>query len=141
MKEIATFLKLTWTERRLLATAYSVLLLTRFGLWTMSFASLQKRLKKLESLLRWLHQKTQLSPQQIVRAVNVSTAYMPGGAKCLARALTTMTLLESVGYSPELKFGVKKSTDSLIEAHAWVEYEGVVIIGGLNDLAQFSHLS
>jgi hypothetical protein len=62
---------------------------------------------------------------------------MPGGAKCLARALTTQVLLNRQGYLPDLRIGVAKATAGQLEAHAWIEYQGQVVMGHLNDLARY----
>ncbi len=62
---------------------------------------------------------------------------MPGGAKCLARALTTQVLLNRQGYLPDLRIGVAKATAGQLEAHAWVEYQGRIVIGQLNDLSRY----
>lgn len=72
-----------------------------------------------------------------VKAVNWSTQYMPGGAKCLARALTTQILLRRRGYPSELRIGVKKGLGNQLEAHAWVELNHQVIIGQVSELQSF----
>ncbi|AFY53066.1 hypothetical protein Riv7116_0465 [Rivularia sp. PCC 7116] len=77
-----------------------------------------------------------LSLEKIVSAVNLTTRNMPGGAKCLARALTVRTLMSRNGYSPELCIGVAKNEEKF-EAHAWIEYQGQVIVGFLPDLPRY----
>ena len=46
---------------------------------------------------------------------------MPGGAKCLAKALTTQVLMERRGHQCEFKLGVAKNEQGELEAHAWIE--------------------
>jgi hypothetical protein len=46
---------------------------------------------------------------------------------CLVRALAASRLLAQNGYKSTLHIGVKR-TDGVFEAHAWVEYDGRVII-------------
>ncbi|MBV6623415.1 MAG: lasso peptide biosynthesis B2 protein [Rivularia sp. (in: Bacteria)] len=77
-----------------------------------------------------------LSPSKIVSAINLTTRNMPGGAKCLARALTVRTLMSRYGYAPELCIGVAKNEEKF-EAHAWIEYQGQVIVGFLPDLPRY----
>lgn len=77
-----------------------------------------------------------VSPYKIVSAINLTTRNMPGGAKCLARALTVRTLMSRYGYSPELCIGVAKN-EEIFEAHAWIEYQGQVIVGFLPDLPRY----
>ena len=77
---------------------------------------------------------------QIIWGVNVATRYMPGGAKCLARALTTQILMIHSGFSPELCIGVAKAQSGELEAHAWIKYQGYVVIGHLPDLPRYIQL-
>jgi hypothetical protein len=60
--------------------------------------------------------------------------------KCLARALATQHLLAVNGYGAQLRIGVAKESSGKLEAHAWVEYQGNVIIGGLQHLSAFTPL-
>ena len=66
---------------------------------------------------------------------------MPGGALCLARALTAQVLLEQQGCWPVLHIGVAKSEKGELQAHAWLEIDGQVVIGGLSDLARYQPLT
>jgi hypothetical protein len=77
------------------------------------------------------------SVRKIIWAVEISSRWMPGGAKCLARALTTQVLLNQCGYTPNLRIGVAKSVNGTLEAHAWIEYQGHVVMGNLRDLSRF----
>jgi hypothetical protein len=65
---------------------------------------------------------------------------MPSGAKCLARALVCQVLMARRGYSPELRIGVAKSQEGTLEAHAWIESQGQVVIGDLKELPRFTQL-
>jgi hypothetical protein len=46
-------------------------------------------------------------------------------------------LLNWYGYASELRIGVAKGEQGELEAHAWVEYQGKVIIGGLSTLSRY----
>jgi hypothetical protein len=48
---------------------------------------------------------------------------------CLPRALALQKLLALHGHESELKIGVAKSGE-LLEAHAWLIWDGQIIIGG-----------
>lgn len=109
----------------------------RLGLWLLPFQTLLQSLEKLgRSASPSLSVSPSLSISHIVWRVNVSSRYLPG-VKCLARALATQLLLNRCGYSSELQIGVAKSEQGELEAHAWVEYQGKVIIGGLSTLSRF----
>ncbi len=62
---------------------------------------------------------------------------MPGQVKCLARALTTQVIIRRQGYTPDLRIGVAKDEANRLEAHAWLELQGYVVIGLLPDLNRF----
>ncbi|NET54236.1 MAG: lasso peptide biosynthesis B2 protein, partial [Merismopedia sp. SIO2A8] len=62
------------------------------------------------------------------------------GVKCLARALTTQVFMSRQGYSPQLRIGVAKGEGGQLEAHAWVESQGQVVIGYLGNLSYFTPL-
>ena len=56
---------------------------------------------------------------------------------CLPRALAMHTLLNRRGIASDLRIGVCRRPGAPLEAHAWVEREGAVIIGELPDLSRF----
>jgi hypothetical protein len=137
MRQLRRFLKLSLGDRLFLMTTFALLGAIRLGLYFLPFRTLLRLLKLFPS-------QTPLSAARksiklIVWAVEVSSCYTPGQVKCLARALTTKTLLNWYGYSAELHLGIAKTTSG-IEAHAWVEYQGHIIIGNLQDLGRFTPL-
>jgi hypothetical protein len=145
MQWVLKFAKLSWGDRAFLCKTYILLTLVRLGLWLLPFESLYKRLEQLGHISQSAHclnapVNDQQLVQKIVWAVNVSCKLMPGTVKCLARALTTKVLLERRGCSCELKIGVAKNNAAQLEAHAWIEFQGYVIIGQLRDLDRFKPL-
>jgi len=110
----------------------------RLGLWLLEFRILLKIVNKLCTIKFPFSNAT---PRKIVWGVNIATRYSPGGAKCLARALTTQILMSRSGYVPELCIGVAKSESSgELEAHAWIKCQGYVVIGHLPDLPRYIQL-
>lgn len=51
------------------------------------------------------------------------------GAKCLAKAVAAEAILISGARVPELHLGARRNAYGEIEAHAWVEVHGVVVVG------------
>ena len=49
---------------------------------------------------------------------------------CLARAIAAACLLRRSGRAPSLKIGVALDARRHIDAHAWLECDGVVVTGG-----------
>lgn len=129
-------------DRLHLFSVFLLLLLIRIGLWLWPFRMVLKLVERLGKPLRGSRSDRPLpfAPKpisHIVWMVNVSSRYTPGGAKCLARALTTQVLLNRQGYLPDLRIGVTKAAAGNLEAHAWVEYQGRVVMGQLNDLSRY----
>jgi len=60
---------------------------------------------------------------------------------CLPRAISVCRMLERRGYQAKLMLGVGKDEHGKFTAHAWVVYEGEVIVGQLPNLDSFVKLS
>ena len=73
---------------------------------------------------------------RVVWAVKVASRYVQG-IRCLAQALATQVLLEQRGYPSELRIGFTRSKGGQMSAHAWVESEGRVVIGGDGNMARY----
>jgi hypothetical protein len=131
---------LSWTERRVLLYACFLLNAIRLALWLFPFGTTRQHLKAILSV--WVCRRTvkPVSVNFIVWAVAVAGRYAPKGAKCLARALTTQLLLNRYGYPHQLHIGVAKNAAQVLEAHAWIEYEGQVVVGGVSNLERFKPL-
>ncbi|NJK41361.1 MAG: lasso peptide biosynthesis B2 protein [Acaryochloridaceae cyanobacterium SU_2_1] len=143
MKPLLKFIGLSQRERHFLLKTYLLLGLIRLGLWLLPFQTLQAWLAKLQHKpgLYQAPKLTKISSRSVgkaIWAVNVSSRYMPGKVKCLARALATQVLICRQGYQPELKIGVAKAADHSLEAHAWIELQGQVIMGLVHDLSRFT---
>lgn len=136
MHRLYRVLKLSRRESLLLLTTFSFLLAVRLGLFLLPFRTLLRLLKTISQNSIRIYQEADVIPK-IVWAVNVSSSYMPGNVKCLARALTTQVLLSWHGYAADLKIGVAKKEGESLEAHAWVEYQNEVVIGALYNLDRF----
>ena len=67
------------------------------------------------------------SSQEICHAVNIAAHYVPG-ASCLVKAQAGNAMLNRFGYAAEIKIGVARES-SYLRAHAWVEWDGRVVLG------------
>ncbi|MBW4612041.1 MAG: lasso peptide biosynthesis B2 protein [Desmonostoc vinosum HA7617-LM4] len=137
MKPLLKLLHLNNSDRHLLINTFMLLGLVKLGLWLLPFQTLRQVIANFNQPNPKLDQ-TSLS--KIIWAVNVSTRYIPSGAMCLARALTCQVLMSRRSYSPELCIGVAKTDKGKLEAHAWVESQGQIIVGDLTDLGRFTRL-
>ncbi len=141
MGRLSRLLTLSRYERRVILYACLLLNGIRVALWLLPFNLVRHKLAKIASVWVCKDVPASVSLKLMVWAVNIATRYTPGGAKCLVRALTTQLLLTRYGYSHQLHIGVAKSSTDTLEAHAWVECQGRVVVGWLNNLSQFKSLS
>jgi hypothetical protein len=77
--------------------------------------------------------------RQVVWAVTVASRYVPA-ATCLTQALATQILLSRRGHPTSLRIGVGRSEAGEFQAHAWVECQGRVVIGGIKALSRYTPL-
>lgn len=119
----------------LIAKVFLLLGLIRLGLWQLAFSNLRRFLEAISRRYSFFYRCQSI--EKLIWTVNVSSRYMPGNVKCLARALTTDVLLNCNDYPSSLRIGVAKEKVGKLEAHAWVESQGRVLIGNLRDLERY----
>ena len=136
MRKIRKFLNLSSTEQRLLIRAWILLGVIRLGLELFPFSTLRKLLDRLRSILG--KGEKEFSEEQLVWSVAVVSRYIPK-ATCLAQALTAQFLLQQAGHQACLHIGVTDSEEGRLKAHAWVESQGRILIGGF-DINKYTHL-
>ena len=128
MGSLARFVALPPAERHLIVAAAGLLAAIRVGLWVLSF--------------RWVHGAIGAlgnRPQprggggppveRIVWAVGAADRLVPR-TTCLVRALAAQALLARRGHASQLRLGVAGGSGRAFEAHAWLERDGRILIGG-----------
>lgn len=140
MKLLYKVVHLKTSDRQLLVTTFVLLAAIRLGLWLLPFPTWRRLLARFMQVKANLQQAEAISISQIVWAVSIASRYMPGGVKCLARALVTQVLLNWHGHAAQLRLGVAKGEEGRLEAHAWVESQGQIVIGALSNLSNFTPL-
>lgn len=81
------------------------------------------------------------TPVRTVWAVKTADRQLPGDRTCLVRSLTGETLLRLYDFSPDHRIGVDKGADGTVEAHSWLEHDGRILIGELDDLCRYEPLA
>lgn len=72
-------------------------------------------------------------------ALATAGRYLPA-TTCLINGLAGQYLLGRNGYTAKLHIGVKKETEALLSAHAWVSVDEQVVIGQIDDLHTYTTL-
>ena len=116
-------------ERLILAQAWCFLMLSDVALKIFSFNHLLKFLRtRCSNCRKKVPTPTDLSSLRLAWLVEVAGRYSPIDATCLKQALVLCWLLGKQGLDATLQIGVARDRESLI-AHAWVEWNGQVLIG------------
>ena len=100
------------------------------------------RLRRVTRVLaRRSRSSTRLQPRadRIAWSVGSAARFVPR-ATCLTQALAGEILLRRAGYPADLRIGVATDRSGTLEAHAWIESEGRVVIGD-HDLQRFTTLA
>lgn len=71
-----------------------------------------------------------LAPGRIGWATAAVARRLAPPRSCLAQALTAQVMLGRRGRPAAVRFGVQREGGGSIEAHAWLECEGEVLVGG-----------
>lgn len=70
------------------------------------------------------------APSAVAWAVGRATRLLPWTSTCLMRGLAGQWMLARRGIASTLHFGVAKAGEGAMAAHAWLEAEGAIILGG-----------
>lgn len=70
-----------------------------------------------------------VSAQQLIRAIETASRFVPGGTNCFVRALSTRTLMSRYGLGSTIRLGVARAPSGELAGHAWLEHQGAVLVG------------
>jgi hypothetical protein len=139
MRRIRKFFLVPRSERGLLVRATVQLGAISLGLRLLPFQTVRRLIAPGARPSDAQQHADSFSPDQIGWAVSVAGRYVPGGGTCLPQALATHVLLEREGYAARLRIGLARDEDGRLQAHAWVESLGRVVIGG-SDVGRYTPL-
>lgn len=128
MGSLARFVALPAGDRRLIVAAAGFVAAVRVGLWLLPFRWVQGAIRSLGTSPRAPGGRG-LPTERIGWAVAVAGGRVPGST-CLVRALAAQALFARHGYPTELRLGVARGPGRAFEAHAWLERDGQVLVGG-----------
>jgi hypothetical protein len=119
-------------DRLLVLEAVLLLAVVRLGFFVSSFRAVRDATGSIPATGRGR------SLDRVVECVDAACRYVPG-TTCLVTAVSAQALLGRYGHRTTLRIGVRRATGdrSGIEAHAWVESDGEVVVGGDESPAEF----
>lgn len=138
MKCLHKFFRLDPNDRRLILHALGWVVAVRLSLWIVPFRFLRAAFAH-PAENRATRTTPPVSTARIAWAVMAVSRYVPY-ASCLTQTLATMGLLRRHGYSADMRIGVALDAARNLQAHAWVESEGKLVIGGTG-LEQYTPLT
>lgn len=130
MGRLGNFLRLPPSERRLVIRVTFLLGATQLALRMLSFRRVYRWMENAGRKRGENRENQRLSADLICSVVNRSGRRFLGVDSCFPQALVGEMLLERNGYPSTLRIGVIKSQAGELKAHAWVEKDGEVVIGG-----------
>ena len=139
MLRLRKFLRLTTLKRRLFIQAFLLLEFVRLGLRLLPFRTLRCLLSRVSKGPTKPRSTDRPSPEDIAWIVEVASRHSPGVKTCLTQALAAQVLLTRHGYPAFVHLGVLRGKQERLQAHAWVESEGRIVIGG-GDLEHYAPL-
>jgi hypothetical protein len=114
--------------------------LARLGLALLPFKTLQRLFAQTSKQTARVPADPAGYRRRVVWAAEVAGKRLLGARPCLPQALVTQWLLNRAGCPATLRIGVAKGHAGQLLAHAWVEHDGKVVIGGAFSPARYKPL-
>ena len=130
-------------ERLLVREAAVVLILVWAGLGLLNFSTLRRLLDRYASA-RMSPRGARPAPDRIGWAVMAVARRSPVPMTCLRQALAADAMLQRHGFASKLCLGVRRHrsiSSASLQSHAWVESEGAIVVGELDELADYAVLA
>ena len=112
----------------------------RLALWILPFRILRGLVERGTPARGGVRTPDFVQIRKIASSVRRASRYVPA-ASCLTQAMATQVLLSRIGAIGSLRIGVAKGPEGRLDAHAWVESNGRVVIGKKKDLRRYTVLS
>ncbi|MFB2935998.1 lasso peptide biosynthesis B2 protein [Aerosakkonemataceae cyanobacterium BLCC-F154] len=118
---------LSWSELILLIQAFLLLPLVAFGIKCFGFRRLYEKIANFSFSQTQVEKKDGIKQARaIAKIIEVASRYGLYKPNCLQKSLLLWWLLQQRNIVTELRIGVRKKAE-VLEAHAWVEYQGCVL--------------
>ena len=140
LRYLNRFLRVRAGAKRLLVFCLALQMGIRLGLWLAPYSKIQGFAEKWAN--KWIPRKTSPDPtfeSRVVWAIMASSRLVPR-CTCFVRALAAQMLFRREEVQTELRVGIAKDSNGRLKGHAWLEKNGEVLIGGMEDLSQYTLL-
>lgn len=124
-------------ERRVLAMAWLGLPVAWLALRVLPFTLIQQRLDRPKST--HANRAAAPSPRDLGRLIDLAARACPVPANCLTKSVLLCWMLQHYGVPHELTIGVRHG-DTGLQAHAWVQCDGLPVNDRGDIAAQFHPL-
>ena len=140
MRTWQRFRALNAADRRLIVEGAAWLLGVRIGLSALPFLTLQRALSRLSASVP--HAADPLDePQRVAWAITSAARHLPCSTTCLIESLAAHAMLRRRGVDCVVRFGVRPPRGRpALAAHAWIEHDGAVLLGRIDDLSEYAAL-
>jgi hypothetical protein len=137
---IRRFLRLSRSDRRLTARIVLLLAAIRLGLWVLPFSTLRRQLRTSIPAAACPPALVAVPVERLARLVEACSRVVPG-ATCLTQSLAVQFLLGRAGHPSVIRIGVARNNVRGFEAHAWVDYQGQVLLDHSANIARYRILA
>jgi len=143
-RNLAKLRQLSWNERWLLVQSILFLPAIHAALMFLGYSHLRRAMETsapLKPKERTIDERQMLQQAQVIaRIIAIAALHGFYRATCLRRSLLLWWFLRREGIKSQICFGVRMLNGTL-EAHAWVEYEEVVVNDSTNVRENFQVLN
>ena len=137
MIKLYKFMVLPWRGKWLYLNTALWLLAVKAGLYLLPFDRLRQWMARFDEPAGKPAEMEEM--RAIIEAIErIGQVLAPLRINCLPQALVGHRLLGRKGFDVQLKIGVLKNRGDRLAAHAWLEYQGQVMLGDLRNLEQFT---
>jgi len=129
-RKVQKFLKMPAQQRLLFLEALLSVSVVRVGLLVLPVRAVRRALGWVFPPPAPMVERSRSSAEEIAHCVTAAARNSPVGYTCLGSALVGKALLSRHGLECHLRIGVRREGNRAFAAHAWLERDNRVIIGG-----------
>jgi hypothetical protein len=119
----------------LLVEAFGAVVLARLGLSFLRYSRIRAKVDAVAPRKTVINEDG--TPGRCSKAVSFASRVVPK-ASCLTQALALRWMLNRRGIASTLRFGVARPDGQKLAAHAWLECDGRIIIGGRQSAEKYA---